>query len=91
MKRCTKQLKELIQEVVLPDIEDYLDDIFEQIAKTKNASDEHTTELASMHEMREEFQSIIKDIEDNQLSNNECVELFEEITLMIKENEKEEE
>ena len=89
-KKCNQKLKELIQEVVLPDIEDYLDEIFEQIAKKKTADEEQEEELANMHEMREEFQGILEDIEDNQLDNDECVELLEEITLMIKEKEDEE-
>jgi hypothetical protein len=38
-KKCLKELKSLIEEIVLPDIEDYIDDIFEEIAGNKNVSD----------------------------------------------------
>ena len=42
MKNCAKKLKDIIENVVLPDVEDYLDDIFSQIASAKNATDENT-------------------------------------------------
>ncbi len=84
MKKCNKKLKELIEDVVLLDIEDYIDDIFEEIANDKNASDENSKELKEMHEMRKEFQDILEDIKNDDLDEEECSEIFEEISLMIK-------
>jgi len=83
MKKCDLKLKELIQTVVLPDIEDNIDDIFEQIANKKNASDELNKELVQMHEMRDDFNEILKDIENKELDKEECQELYEEIKAMI--------
>jgi hypothetical protein len=37
--------------------------------------------------MREEFQGILQDIEDENLDQDECVELYEQITEMIQEDE----
>jgi len=86
-KKCIKKLKDLVQNVVLPDIEDYIDDLFEDIASNKNASDADNDELKNMHEMRDEFQGILKDIEENNLDQEECSEILSEITQMIKENQ----
>ncbi|MEA3499045.1 MAG: hypothetical protein U9R16_08300, partial [Campylobacterota bacterium] len=86
-KKCIKKLKDLIQNVVLPDVEDYIDDIFEEITDNKNASDDNSKELEDMQEMRKEFQAILKDIENDDLDQDECAELFDEISLMIKEEE----
>jgi len=86
-KKCIKKLKDLITNVVLPDIEDYIDDLFEDIANNKNASDADNDELKNMHEMREEFQGILKDIKENNLEQEDCSELLSEISLMIKENQ----
>ena len=83
MKRCDLQLKELIETVVLPDIEDSIDYIFEQIAEKKNTSEELNKELAQMHEMREDFKEILKDIEERKLDKEECQELYEGIKAMI--------
>jgi hypothetical protein len=83
MKRCDVKLKELIETVVLPDIEDSIDYIFEQIAESKNASEELNKELAQMHEMRDDFNEILKDIENRELDKEECQELYEGIKAMI--------
>jgi len=86
MKNCHKKLKELLEEVVLPDIEEELDDTFEKINQKKNANEfeEHISEL---HEMRDEFKDILSEIEEKTLSNNECIEIYEEIISMIGEEE----
>lgn len=83
MKNCHIKLRELIKDVVLPDIEDATDEIFEQIANNKDASKELKEQLDEMHEMRAEFNEILKEIEDRTLSMDECVELIEQINEMI--------
>jgi uncharacterized protein (UPF0305 family) len=86
LKKCHLKLKELIEEVVLPDIEEELDLIFEKVAKEKN-SDKFEEQLNDLHEMRDEFKSILDEIEKRTLSNDECIEIYEEITSMITEDE----
>jgi hypothetical protein len=86
-----KKLRELIEDIVIPDIEDHIDDIFEEIANDKNANDDVKKELALMHEMRDEFTKILNDIENNELEQDECIELYEEINEMIKSNSEDEE
>lgn len=83
MNDCFTQLKELIENVVLADIEDQTDEIFELIAKDKNSKDKYTDELNDLYEMREEFHEILKDIKNNELSAEECHELYKEIFDMI--------
>jgi len=83
MKKCDIQLKELIQTIVLPDIEDSIDYIFEQIAQKKDPSEKLNKELAQMHEMRDDFNEILKDIEERKLPKEECQELYEDIKAMI--------
>lgn len=84
MKKYHLKLKELIEEVILPDIEDELDDIFEQINKLKNST-KFEDELKELHEMRDEFKEILQEIEERTLSKDECIELYEEITQMLEE------
>ncbi|MGB3750241.1 MAG: hypothetical protein WA945_01600 [Arcobacteraceae bacterium] len=89
MKKCDLKLKELIQTVVMPDIEDRLDEIFEEVAMNKNATAEQNAEIKDMHDMRDEFNDILKEIENRELSKEECAELYEEITEMISDAEEE--
>ncbi len=83
MKNCIKKLQDLIENTVLPDIEDYIDDIFEQIANAKNATDEDNEELNSMYEFRDEAKAILEDIHNNEIDKSECQDLYEEIKLLI--------
>lgn len=89
MKKCDLKLKELIETVVMPDIEDRLDEIFADIAQNKNANDTQNEEIKDLHEMRDEFNDILKEIENRELSKEECAELYEEITEMINDAEEE--
>jgi len=89
MKKCDLKLKELIETVVMPDIEDRLDEIFEEVAMNKNATVEQNAEIKDMHDMRDEFNDILKDIENRELGKEECAELYEEITSMISDAEEE--
>jgi len=83
MKKCNLKLKQLLKDEVLPDIENTIDNIYEQIAKQKNTSDEINKELEQLHEMRDEFKNILQEIDDNKLQNQECEELYEGINAMI--------
>ena len=89
MKKCDSKLKELIETVILPDIEDNLDEIFAEIARDKNTSLAQKEEREQMREMRDDFNAILKDIENRELDKQECAELYEEITDMIREAEEE--
>lgn len=87
-KDCIKELKELIENKVLPDVEDYIDQLFEEIAKNKNASSQDQEALKDMQEMQDEFNDLLEDINNNDLEDDECKEILEEIKIMIKEQEK---
>jgi len=89
MTDCKQKLKELIEDTVFPDIEDAIDDIFEEIASSKKPSKEQETLLKDMNEFKEDLQVILKEIEDNELEKEECKDLFEEFTEMIKQMESE--
>ncbi len=89
MKNCHKKLKELIEEVVLPDIEEEIDNLYEVIAQDKKSDNTRKETLQELHEMRDEFKSVIDEIEERSLSHDECVELYEEIEAMLEGNEEE--
>jgi len=89
MTNCEINLKELLEDTVMPDIEDAIDDIFEEIASNKAASKNQEDELEQMQELRVEFTQILSDINEGKLEDDECSELLEEIEEMIKEAEEE--
>lgn len=89
MKKCHEKLKEFIEEIILPDIEEELDNIFEKINKLKN-SNKFEQEIKDLHEMRDEFKEILTEIEQKTLSNEECTEIYEDIIEMLREEEEQE-
>lgn len=80
-----EELASLIKNDVLIEIEDYIDELFEIIAAKKE--DERTKEeLGSMQEMRDDFNEMLKDLEENEIDDEEAKEIMEEINEMRKED-----
>jgi len=80
-----KELEKLIKDDVLVEIEDYIDELFEVIASKKE--DERTKEeLSNMQEMKSDFEAILRDIEDDELDEEEAKEIIEEIHEMLAED-----
>jgi DNA repair ATPase RecN len=86
-KECYERLGDLIQNVVLVDIEEQLDDLFEKVANDKNAKEQYNDEINDLHEMRTEFKTILEEIDNNELQSDECAELYDEILQLISEDE----
>jgi hypothetical protein len=78
-----KYLKKLIEENVLPDIEDYMDELFELIA-SKKATEEDKENLENMREMKVDFESILVDINNDDMEEEEYDELINDIEEMLK-------
>ena len=78
MTPTEERLKLLIIDEVLPDIEEYIDVIFEKIA-SKNYTDEDKENLYEMQEMRDEFKDMLTEVESGEMEEEECLEIIEEI------------
>lgn len=74
-----QELKELITNSVIPDINDRLDEIFEEIAASKGADDEAKEEIEDLREFKADLEDVLKDIENNDIDEEECKELIEDI------------
>ncbi|MDX4037814.1 hypothetical protein [Aliarcobacter skirrowii] len=80
-----EELKDLIKNVVLEDVDDYIDELLELIASKKD--DENTKEeLNSMQEMKKEFLELLSELEAGEIDDEEAVELIEEINDMLNED-----
>lgn len=80
-----EELKDLIKNVVLEDVDDYIDELLELIASKKN--DENTKEeLNSMQEMKKEFLELLSELEAGEIDDEEAAELIEEINDMLNED-----
>ncbi len=78
MTHAQDQLIKLIEDEVLPDLEEYIDVLFEKIA-SKNYLDEDEKNLYDMQEMRDEFKDMLKEVKDGEMEDEECLEIIDEI------------
>ena len=82
MATC-EELKTLLEIEVIPDIEEAIDELFEIIADAKNADETAKTEYAELQELRAEFTELLHDLEEGDVDEKECDEIFRELEEMI--------
>lgn len=82
-------LKKLLEEDVLPEIEDAIDDLFELVADKKE-TDEDREELEELREVYKEFQDLLADVEDGDITEEEAEDLIVEINEMRSGNSEDE-
>ena len=82
MAKC-EALKRLLQNKLLPDVEEAIDALFVAVADAKNADEEAKAEYADMQALRTAFGSLLADLEEGDLEEEECTELLAELEAMI--------
>lgn len=75
----TQKLEELVTKQVIPDIDDALDEIFEQIADEKNANDEQKEEIEELREFKSDLKDLLEDIKSGEVEEDECEEIYNDI------------
>ncbi len=76
--RVQEKLLNLIHNEVLPDIEDYLDELFELVA-SKKADSGVKDEIKDMQEMKKDFQEMVEELENDEIDDEEAQEIIDEI------------
>ncbi len=73
-----EKLIDLIQNQMMPELEAYMDDLFELIA-SKKGTQETETELEETRSLYRDFQEILEDAQSGDMDEEECAELISEI------------
>jgi uncharacterized protein YaaN involved in tellurite resistance len=76
------QLKHLIQNELIPDVEEHIDDIFESIASQKDATVEERAQLEDMQALRDEYKDLLKELGSGEIDEEEAEQLYTELTSM---------
>ncbi|MBN2870747.1 MAG: hypothetical protein JXK04_07320 [Campylobacterales bacterium] len=76
------QLKHLIQNELIPDVEEHIDDIFEVIASQKDASPQERAQLEDLQALRDEYKELLGEINNGQIDEEEAEQLYTELTSM---------
>ena len=74
-----EKLKNLLELEIIPDLEVAIDELFEAIDKSKNASKEQKEDLEELREMRTECFAIVEELNRDELEEDEIEELLAEL------------
>jgi len=85
----SEKLEELLTKSVIPDLDERLDEIFEEIADNKEATEDAKEEIEELREFKADLQDILEDIATGDIDEDECRELIEDITEAQKGNPEE--
>jgi polyhydroxyalkanoate synthesis regulator phasin len=83
------KLEELLTKSVIPDIEERLDEIFEEIAGNKEATEDAKEEIEELREFKEDLKDVLEDITTGDIDEDEAKELVEDILSSQKGSEEE--
>ncbi len=84
-----EKLEELLTKSVIPDIKDRLDEIFEEIAGNKEATDDAKEEIEELREFKADLEDVLEDIKNGDLDEDEAKELVADILMAQKGQEEE--
>lgn len=76
------QLKFLIQNELIPDVEEHIDEIFEAIGSAKDASAQDRARLEDLQALRDEYKELLGEINNGDLDEEEAEQLYTELTAM---------
>ncbi|MDD2399398.1 MAG: hypothetical protein PHR75_02175 [Sulfurovum sp.] len=77
-----QKLQNILELEIIPDLEAAIDELFEEIDKTKNATKEQKEDLEELREMRTECFAIVEELKRNELEEEEIDELLAEFMEM---------
>ncbi|MDA3945510.1 MAG: hypothetical protein PF439_02370 [Helicobacteraceae bacterium] len=78
----TEELIDLLNNDIIPEIEDVIDGLFELINDSKTATAEVKQELAELQELKTEFKVMLEEAQTGELEDEEAAEILEEIEEM---------
>ena len=74
-----QKLEELLTKNVIPDLDERLDEIFEEIADNKEACEDAKEEIEELREFKADLQDVLDDIQSGDIEEDECKELIDDI------------
>jgi len=78
----TEKLKNFLNQEIIPDLEEAIDEMFSMIEKAKMASIADKEELQDLQEMHSECKDIVKEIEADEMEDDEAGEILAEFVEM---------
>jgi len=83
----TETLIDLLNNDIIPEIEDVIDGLFELVNDAKGASSDLKTEIDELQELKTEFKVMLEEAMSGELDEEEAEEIIKEIAEMRSEEE----
>lgn len=80
-----EELIKILNEEIIPEIENIIDEMCEDIADNKNATDEDKAEFKEAQAMKKEFKEMAFEAETGEMDEEECAENLIECKEILKE------
>jgi len=74
-----EELKQLIENKVIPDVEEAIDEMFEEISDTKNVDAQTKEELEELQDFKADLKDIVKDIDAGDMEDDEASDILNDI------------
>ena len=74
-----QKLEEIITKSVIPDLNERLDEIYEEIAGSKEATEDAKEEIEELQDFKADLQDVLDDIASGDIDEDECEELINDI------------
>jgi hypothetical protein len=84
-----EELKRLLELELIPDLEEAIDELFETVADAKRADEAAKEEYGELQELRTAFIDLLHDLEAGEVNEEECEELYRELSDMAAAGEEE--
>ncbi|MGB5866399.1 MAG: hypothetical protein WBG69_00880 [Arcobacteraceae bacterium] len=88
MSDIKNELKQIIVETMIPESEDYLEELHSGY-ENETLSEEDQETIRDMESFLVELQNILQLIEENKITDEEAQEVYEKITIMLNEHDEE--
>ena len=82
-----EDLIDLLENDVIPEIESFIDELYEKIAEAKGATSEDKQQYEELQELRKEFSLLLDEVKNGELDDEECRAIIDEIDMMREEEE----
>lgn len=86
MSKIKDELKEIVEVTMIPEVEDYLEDLFKVLEKNE-ATDDDMDAIKEMESFLVELQNIVEAINTNQIDDDQASEVYEKIQQLLEDSQ----
>jgi len=86
MSKIKDDLKEIVETLMIPEVEEYLEDLFNLLEKNE-ATEDDMNAIREMESFLVELENILLAIKENKIDDEQAAEVYENIQKLINDSE----